>query len=99
MSSDPLLDASGIVQRQFTTARRGYDADEVRAYLHELSTLVGTLQRRDAELRQRAEQAESRAQKAEQLDEHRLVEILGEETPPAPRPPTSGARPRNRPRG
>jgi DivIVA domain-containing protein len=80
MASDPHLDAGGIVQRQFTTARRGYDADEVRAYLHELSKLVGNLQRGENELRERAEKAESRAQKAEQLDEHRLVEILGEET-------------------
>jgi DivIVA domain-containing protein len=80
MSSDPHLDAGGIVQRQFTTARRGYDADEVRAYLHELATMVGSLRRSEADVRARAERAEARAHKAEQLDEHRLVEILGEET-------------------
>src|SRR5262245_25548388 len=80
MSSDPHPDVAGIGQRQFTTARRGYDADEVRNYLRELAAWVGGLQRREAEARERADQAEARARKAEQLDERRLVEILGEET-------------------
>jgi DivIVA domain-containing protein len=80
MSSDPQPDVAGIGQRQFSSARRGYDADEVRNYLRELAAWAGGLQRREAEARERADQAEARARKAEQLDEHRLVEILGEET-------------------
>jgi DivIVA domain-containing protein len=74
------LDATGIARQQFSTVRRGYDPAEVRAFLHELSDVVGRLQRGEAHQLDRAERAEARAQLAEQLDEHRLVELLGAET-------------------
>ena len=80
MSPEPPLDATGIARRQFATARKGYDQEEVRAYLHEVSDLVGRLQRGEAHEYDRAVRAEERAQLAEQLDEHRLVELLGQET-------------------
>jgi DivIVA domain-containing protein len=80
MSPEPPLDATGIARRQFSTARKGYDPGEVRAFLHELSDVVGRLQRGQAHEHERAERAEERASLAEQLDEHRLVELLGEET-------------------
>jgi cell division septum initiation protein DivIVA len=80
MPSEPPLDATGIARRQFSTVRKGYDPTEVRAYLHELSEVVGRIQRGEAHEHERAERAETRAQLAEQLDEHRLVELLGEET-------------------
>jgi DivIVA domain-containing protein len=80
MSPEPPLDATGIARRQFSTVRKGYDAAEVRAFLHELSDMVGRLQRGEAHERERAERAESRAELAERLDQHRLVELLGEET-------------------
>ena len=53
---------------------------EVRAFLHDLSEVFGRLQRGEAHQLDRAERAEARAQLAEQLDEHRLVELLGAET-------------------
>ncbi|HKA83402.1 MAG TPA: DivIVA domain-containing protein [Acidimicrobiales bacterium] len=74
------LDATGIARRHFSTVRRGYDPTEVRAFLHDLSEVVGRLQRNEAHQLDRAERAEARAQLAEQLDEHRLVELLGAET-------------------
>ncbi len=74
------LDATGIARRHFSTARKGYDPTEVRAFLHELSEIVGRLQRGESHQLDRAERAEARAQLAEQLDEHRLVELLGVET-------------------
>jgi DivIVA domain-containing protein len=74
------LDATGIARRHFSTVRKGYDPTEVRAFLHELSEMVGRLQRGEAHQLDRAERAEARAQLAEQLDEHRLVELLGAET-------------------
>jgi DivIVA domain-containing protein len=74
------LDATGIARRHFSTVRKGYDPTEVRAFLHELSEVVGRLQRGEAHQLDRAERAEARAQLAEQLDEHRLVELLGVET-------------------
>jgi cell division septum initiation protein DivIVA len=80
MSPEPPLDATGIARRHFSTVRKGFDPDEVRGYLHELSDLVGRLQRSDAHERERAVRAESRAELAERLDQHRLVELLGEET-------------------
>jgi cell division septum initiation protein DivIVA len=80
MVPEPPLDATGIARRQFATVRKGYDPGEVRGYLHELSDMVGRLQRGEAHEHERAERAENRAQLAEQLDEHRLVELLGEET-------------------
>jgi cell division septum initiation protein DivIVA len=80
MSPDPPLDATGIARRQFSSARKGFDTGEVRAYLHEVADLVGRLQREGAHEHDRAERAETRATLAEQLDEHRLVELLGEET-------------------
>ncbi|HLT68809.1 MAG TPA: ATP synthase F0 subunit B [Acidimicrobiales bacterium] len=80
MSPESPHDATGIARRQFSTVRKGYDPQEVRAFLHEVSELVGRLQRSEAHERERAERAEERATRAEQLDEHRLVEILGEET-------------------
>ena len=80
MSPDLDTDVSNIVRRQFATARRGFDQDEVRAYLRELADLVDGLRRREAELRARAEAAEARTPRLEDIDEHRLVEMLGEET-------------------
>jgi DivIVA domain-containing protein len=81
MSPEPSpLDATGIARRHFPTVRKGYDPADVRAFLHELSDLVGRLQRGEAHQLERAERAEARAQLAEQLDEHRLVELLGAET-------------------
>jgi DivIVA domain-containing protein len=74
------LDATGIARRHFSTVRKGYDPTEVRAFLHELSEIVGRLQRGEAHQLDRAERAEARAELAEQLDEHRLVELLGVET-------------------
>jgi DivIVA domain-containing protein len=74
------LDATGIARQHFATVRKGYDPTEVRAFLHELSEIVGRLQRGEAHQLDRAERAEARAQLAEQLDEHRLVELLGAET-------------------
>jgi DivIVA domain-containing protein len=74
------LDATGIARRHFSTVRKGYDPTEVRAFLHELSEIVGRVQRGEAHQLDRAERAEARAQLAEQLDEHRLVELLGAET-------------------
>ncbi|MGH9113588.1 MAG: DivIVA domain-containing protein, partial [Acidimicrobiales bacterium] len=80
MSPEPPLDATGIARRHFSPARKGYDPAEVRGFLHELSDLVGRLQRAEAHQLERAERAEARAELAERLDQHRLVELLGEET-------------------
>ena len=76
----PPLDAAGIARRQFATARRGFDPAEVRRFLDELSAQVAELQRHESAQRARADDAEGRATSVEDLDEHRLVELLGTET-------------------
>ncbi|HEY8545655.1 MAG TPA: DivIVA domain-containing protein, partial [Acidimicrobiales bacterium] len=80
MAPDLDIDVNSIVRRQFATVRRGYDQDEVRAYLRELADVIDGLRRREAEQRARAEAAEARTPSWEDIDEHRLVEMLGEET-------------------
>lgn len=80
MSPDLDPDVTSIARRQFSMTRKGFDPDEVRAYLRELADVVDGLRRSGAELRARAQAAETRAAKIEDLDEHRLVELLGEET-------------------
>ena len=77
MSPEPPLDATGVARRTFSSVRRGYDPDEVRAFLREVSELVGRLSADVARLGTRAEEAEARAELAEKLDQHRLVELLG----------------------
>lgn len=69
-----------IARRTFDVARRGYEQQEVRGYLHEVSALVERLLRTEAELRERAERAETKLGMAERPDEATLIEILGEET-------------------
>jgi cell division septum initiation protein DivIVA len=77
--ADP-LDSSNIARKAFEVSRRGYEQQEVRAFLHEVSSLVERLQREEAKLRERAERAEARLGLSDRPDEAMLLEILGEET-------------------
>lgn len=74
------LDPQAIAQRQFSAARRGLDPGEVRAYLQHLAEAIDGLRQREAEALQRADEAERRARAAEHPDQHRLMELLGDET-------------------
>ena len=50
----PLLpSAEQISRREFATVRRGYDPQQVRAYLTSIATQVGTLERELSQLRLR----------------------------------------------
>lgn len=69
-----------IARRTFSVARRGYEQQEVRGFLHEVSSLLERLNRAEAELRERAERAEAKLGLAAEPDEAMLLEILGEET-------------------
>jgi DivIVA domain-containing protein len=42
--ADP-LDSQNIARRSFEVSRRGYEQQEVRAFLHEVSALIDRLQR------------------------------------------------------
>lgn len=74
------LDSQNIARRSFEVGRRGYEQQAVRAFLHEVSSLVDRIQREGSELRVRAERAEARLGLSDELDETMLLEILGEET-------------------
>ena len=74
------LDSQNIARRSFGVARRGYEQQEVRAYLHEVSSLVDRIQRESVQLRERADRAEARMGLSDEPDEAMLLEILGEET-------------------
>ncbi|MGV3758761.1 MAG: DivIVA domain-containing protein [Actinomycetota bacterium] len=76
---DP-LSPHDIARRTFDVARRGYEQQEVRGFLHEVSGLLERLLRTEAELRERADRAENRLAMAERPDEATLIEVLGEET-------------------
>lgn len=77
--ADP-LDTQNIARHHFSVGRRGYEQQEVRAFLHEVSALVDRLQREGHELRQRADRAEARLGVSTETDDTMLLEILGEET-------------------
>ena len=69
-----------IARHAFEVVRRGYDQQSVRAFLHEVSSLLDRLSRSERELRERAERAEARTQLVEHPDEAAMLELLGEET-------------------
>jgi DivIVA domain-containing protein len=59
----PLLpSAEQISRREFATIRRGYDPQQVRAYLTSIATQVGTLERELSQLRLEAGSAGARSQ-------------------------------------
>lgn len=76
---DPLA-PQDIARRTFDVARRGYEQQEVRGFLHEVSAVVERLVRAEVEARERAERAEARLEMADKPDEATLLEALGEET-------------------
>src|SRR5688572_20274368 len=78
--ADP-LDSQNIARHSFGVGRRGYEQQEVRAFLHEVSALVERLQREGQQLRQRAERAEARlGLSGGEPDDAMFLEVLGEET-------------------
>jgi len=59
----PLLpSAEQISRREFATVRRGYDPQQVRAYLTSIATQVGTLERELSQLRLEAGSAAARSE-------------------------------------
>ena len=75
--ADP-LDSQNIARHSFGVGRRGYEQQEVRAFLHEVSALVERLQRELHEHRQRADRAEARLGLSSEPDDAMLLEVLGE---------------------
>jgi DivIVA domain-containing protein len=66
-----------ITRHSFAIVRRGYDADEVRAYLQSISRSLEALEEREAELRAAVAEAEERAAHPI-VDEATLTASLGQ---------------------
>ncbi len=74
------LNADDIASRSFTKARKGYESDEVRAYLVGLASVVRDWQRRHEDMERRLVEVERRAADPKDLDEETVTQLLGEET-------------------
>ncbi len=73
------LSADLIAQRGFATSRRGYDVDEVRAFLGQVSSEVRTLRERVSAADTARREAEERARHPK-LDEETILAAVGDET-------------------
>ena len=80
MGPDPTLTPELIQAQSFTSAFRGYDQAEVRAFLNRLAAEVRTLRERTSQLESSWRSAEERAARPPVLDEDTLMAAVGEET-------------------
>jgi DivIVA domain-containing protein len=71
------MDARDVVRRSFGTVRRGFDPQEVRAYLELLANSLEHAERREQELVQDLQEAEDRARHPV-IDESVLTSSLGQ---------------------
>ncbi|MFP5488637.1 MAG: DivIVA domain-containing protein [Acidimicrobiia bacterium] len=77
---DPSSPAS-VAEAGFSTGRRGYQQDEVRAFLVSVAAELGRLQERERQLEAELREAREAADLApSKLDEATVTELLGEET-------------------
>ena len=83
-STPPPIDADALARHTFSSSFRGYDIDEVRAYLIALAEDVRAINEHTSWLTVELAAAEQRATAHVQLDETRMTELLGEETDPRP---------------
>jgi DivIVA domain-containing protein len=77
--SDTSLSADLIAQRGFTSSRRGFDPDEVRAFLGKVAQEFRAMRQRQATLEEQVREAEYRAAHPV-WDENAILSAVGEET-------------------
>lgn len=80
MGSDPSLTPELIQNQSFSTAFRGFDQAEVRAFLSRVTAELRSLQERAEHLESAWHSAEERAARPPVLDEDSLMAAVGEET-------------------
>src|SRR3954447_18102069 len=73
-------DPDAIAAQSFTKSRKGYEIDEVRAYLVNLSSQLREAQRQHADQSRRLAELERRGADPRDLDEDQVTQLLGEET-------------------
>lgn len=76
----PTPDPDEIAGRSFTKVRKGYEVDEVRAYLVAVASQVRESGQRLADAERRLAELERRGTDPRDLDESALTQLLGEET-------------------
>ncbi|MCU1498513.1 MAG: hypothetical protein JWM47_2466 [Acidimicrobiales bacterium] len=76
----PVLDPDAIAGHAFSRSRKGYEVDEVRAFLVGLSSQVRQAQQERADMERRLAELERRAVDPKDLDEEAVTQLLGEET-------------------
>ena len=79
-SDPPHIDADAVARKTFSSSFRGYDTDEVRAFLLALAEEVRAVNEHTSWLHVQLVAAEERATAHVELDEDRLTALLGEET-------------------
>lgn len=79
ISSSARLSPEDVQQHAFSTARRGFEPTEVRAFLDAVARELAGLVERETELRQALADAERRAANPT-VDEETLTAVLGQET-------------------
>src|SRR6476646_6538585 len=79
-SEPPHIDADAVARKTFSSSFRGYDTDEVRAFLLALAEEVRAVNEHTSWLQVQLAAAEERATAHVELDEERLTALLGEET-------------------
>ncbi|HEY1987981.1 MAG TPA: DivIVA domain-containing protein [Acidimicrobiales bacterium] len=79
ISSSSHLAPDEVARHTFATSRRGFDPDEVRAYLENLAKGLRGLAEREQEFRRELEEAERRAANPV-INEETLTAALGQET-------------------
>ena len=79
-SDPPHIDADAVARKTFSSSFRGYDSDEVRAFLLALAEEVRAINEHASWLQVQLADAEQRATAHVELDEDRLTALLGEET-------------------
>jgi DivIVA domain-containing protein len=69
-----------VAEAGFTTSRRGFNQDEVRAFLVAVAAEVGRLQERERQLEAELRELQRSAPSAVELDDDTVAAALGEET-------------------
>ena len=80
LPAPPELDPASLAASEFTRARKGLEATEVRAALGRAADALRTWEERDARMRERLTLLEQRLDESHELDEGRIAAVLGEET-------------------
>ena len=73
-------DPDVIAAQTFTTVRKGYEPDEVRAFLLSVASSLREAKLRYEDMERRLAEVERRAADPKDLDEHAVTQLLGEET-------------------